>query len=70
MNPILNRLNRRRSALTQRLELLEERDRRGEGSTTWLELELLEDELEHIHDLMRTMLMMAIARNAGVVLHR
>ncbi len=65
-NAIDRRLAARRELLMLRLERILEAERRGEGATTSLELELLGDELEFIGDLTRTRYLMVIKQAVSV----
>jgi hypothetical protein len=50
---VLRRLDARRELLMRRLDVVLEIDARGEGSTTWRELELIGDEMRHLLELYR-----------------
>lgn len=48
---IRHRIDERRALLMERLDLILAADARGDGATTWLEIELGRDEMSFLHDL-------------------
>jgi hypothetical protein len=61
------RIEERRRVLSERLERVLAAEEAGEGSTAWLETELIRDELEFLAELQRALLLDGIRRRADAV---
>lgn len=51
---LTDKITARRAVLMKRASEVEERDMAGEGSTAWFELDVIQEEMEHLLDLQRT----------------